>query len=542
MSLLLKKPMSQELLGKVLPDDPHNRTLVDNVHPADWTNPEPAPRYNLVVVGAGTAGLVAAAGAAALGARVALVERHLMGGDCLNFGCVPSKGIISAARIAAAVRDAGRFGVHVPEGWSADFAAAMERMRKLRAGISRHDSAARFRDLGVDVFLGEGHFAGPDTIAVSGKGDRSNLPERPAGCFAQIGPVPFSAGRTLRFSKAVIATGARAAAPPIPGLDQVDYLTNESVFSLTELPNRIGIIGAGPIGCELAQTFARFGSEVILVEAAHGILPREEPDAAEIVKGSLLRDGVRLLCCGQRIEVRRRGDQVFLHVESHGASHEEPVDALLVAVGRAPNVEGLNLEAAGVAYDVKAGIQVDDHLRTTNSRVFAAGDACSQYKFTHAADFMARIVIRNALFKGRAKASALVIPWCTYTSPEIAHVGLYPKEAEARGIAIDTYTQELSDVDRAVLEGETEGFVRIHTKNGTDSIVGATIVAANAGDMISEITLAMTHGLGLKKIAGTIHPYPTQAEAVRRVGDLYNRSRLTPFVKSLFQKWLAWTR
>jgi pyruvate/2-oxoglutarate dehydrogenase complex dihydrolipoamide dehydrogenase (E3) component len=516
MSLLLENPMSQELLEKILPDDLHNRTLVENVHPGEWTNPEPAPRYNLVVVGAGTAGLVTAAGAAGLGARVALVERHLLGGDCLNYGCVPSKGIISAARIAAAVRDAGQFGVHVPDGWNTDFGAVMERMRKLRAGISRHDSAARFRGLGVDVFLGDGRFTGSDTIAV--------------------------AGRTLRFSKAVIATGARAAAPPVPGLDQVDYLTNESVFSLTELPKRIGIIGAGPIGCELAQTFARFGSEIILVEAAHGILPREEPDAAEIVKGSLLRDGVRLLCCGQSIEVRRRGDQVFLQVESHGASHEEPVDKLLVAVGRAPNIEGLNLEAAGVAYDVKAGVQVDDHLRTTNSRVFAAGDVCSQYKFTHAADFMARIVIRNALFKGRAKASALVIPWCTYTSPEIAHVGLYPKEAEAKGIAIDTYTQELSDVDRAVLEGETEGFVRIHTKKGTDRIAGATIVAANAGDMISEITLAMTHGLGLKKIADTIHPYPTQAEAVRRVGDLYNRSRLTPFVKSLFQKWLAWTR
>lgn len=501
---------------QVLPDDVYNQTLRQHVHPDDWANPEPKGRYNLVVIGAGTAGLVSAAGAAGLGAKVALVEKHLLGGDCLNYGCVPSKGIISAARIAAAVRDAGQFGVHVPEGWNADFGAAMERMRKLRAGISRHDSAARFRDLGVDVFLGDGHFTGPDTISV--------------------------AGRTLRFSKAAIATGARAAAPPIPGLDQIDYLTNESVFSLTELPNRIGIIGAGPIGCELAQTFAQFGSEVILVEAAHGILPREEPDAAEIVKGSLLRDGVRLLCCGQRIEVRRRGDQVFLHVESHGASHEEPVDTLLVAVGRAPNVEGLNLEIAGVAYDVKAGIQVDDHLRTTNSRVFAAGDVCSQYKFTHAADFMARIVIRNALFKGRAKASALVIPWCTYTSPEIAHVGMYAKEAGARGIAIDTCTQELSDVDRAVLEGETEGFVRIHTKKGTDRIVGATIVAANAGDMISEITLAMTHGLGLKKIADTIHPYPTQAEAIRKVGDLYNRSRLTPFVKSLFQKWLAWTR
>jgi len=515
MSLILEQPMSQELLEKVLPDDLHNRALVDNVHPADWHNPEPAPRYNLVVVGAGTAGLVTAAGAAGLGARVALVERHLLGGDCLNYGCVPSKGVISAARMAAAVRDAGQFGVHVPDGWKADFAAAMERMRKLRAGISQHDSAARFRDLGVDVFLGDGHFTSADTIAV-------------AGC-------------TLRFSKAVIATGARAAAPPIPGLDRVEYLTNESVFSLTDLPKRIGIIGAGPIGCEMAQTFARLG-QVMLVEAAHGILPREEPDAAEIVKGSLLRDGVRLLCCGKGIELHPRDDQIVLRVSSHGASHEEPVDKLLVAVGRAPNVDGLNLEAAGVAYHVKAGVQVDDRLRTTNPRIFAAGDVCSQYKFTHAADFMARIVVRNALFKGRAKASTLVIPWCTYTSPEIAHVGLYPREAEGRGIAIDTYTQELSDVDRAILEGETEGFARIHTKKGTDRIVGATIVAADAGDMISEITLAMTHGLGLKKIADTIHPYPTQAEAVRKVGNLYNRSRLTPFVKTLFQKWLAWTR
>ncbi|GIW92390.1 MAG: mercuric reductase [Pirellulaceae bacterium] len=508
--------MSQQLLPHVSPDDVYNRTLVANVHPADWSNPEPGPRYNLVVVGAGTAGLVAAAAAAGLGARVALIERHLLGGDCLNYGCVPSKGIISAARIAATVRDAGQFGVHVAGGWNADFAAVMERMRRLRAGISRHDAAARFRDLGVDVFFGEARFTGPDTIAVSGS--------------------------TLRFSKAVIATGARAAAPPIPGLDQVDYLTNESVFSLTELPGRLGIIGAGPIGCELAQSFARFGSQVILVETAHGILPREEPDAAEIVKESLLRDGVRVLCCARSMEVCRRGDRIFLHLESHGTTHQEPVDKLLVATGRAPNVEDLNLEAAGVAYDTKTGVYVDQYLRTTNPRVFAAGDVCSPYKFTHAADFMARIVIRNALFKGRAKVSALVIPWCTYTSPEIAHVGLYPKEAEAKGIAIDSYTQELSGVDRAVLEGEAEGFVRIYTKKGTDRIVGATIVAANAGEMISEVTLAMTHGLGLKKIADSIHPYPTRAEAIRKIGDLYNRSRLTPFVKRLFRTWFAWTR
>ncbi|MGM0487012.1 MAG: mercuric reductase [Planctomycetota bacterium] len=501
---------------EVLPDDIHNQKLIDNVHPGDWTNPEPAGRYNLVVIGAGTAGLVAAAGAAGLGAKVALVERHLMGGDCLNYGCVPSKGIIRAGRAAAAVRDAEQFGVNVGGNGTVDFAAAMQRMRKLRAGISDHDSATRFRELGIDVFLGDGQFTGPDTVRVG--------------------------GQTLQFSKGVIATGARAAAPPIPGLDEVEYLTNETVFSLTELPRRLGIIGAGPIGCELAQTFARLGSEVFLVEATHGILPREDPEAAEIVRNSFLHDGVHLLCCGRETKVRKDGDQIRLYLQSHGKNYDEPVDKLVVAAGRAPNVESLDLQAAGVEYDSKTGVEVDDKLRTSNSRVFAAGDVCSRYKFTHAADFMARIVIRNALFMGRAKASALTIPWCTYTSPEIAHVGLYPDEAEKQGIAVETYTQDLDHVDRAILEGETEGFVRIHAKKRTDKILGATIVATNAGDMISEVTLAMTHGLGLGKIAEVIHPYPTQAEAIRKVGDRYSRSRLTPFVKSLFQKWLAWTR
>ncbi len=503
-------------LIQLQPLDEHNRVLESNVHPPDWVNPTPAKRYNLVVIGAGTAGLVTAAGAAGLGAKVALIERSLMGGDCLNVGCVPSKGMISAARIAAAVRDAGEFGVQVPGGWNVDFAAAMERMRRLRADISPNDSAARFRDLGIDVFLGDGQFTGSDTIEVD--------------------------GQTLRFKKAVIATGGRAQAPPIPGLDEVEYLTNETLFTLTELPKRLGIIGAGPIGCEMAQSFARFGSEVFLVEAMHGILPREDPEASEIVRQSLARDGINLLCCGRETKLRKDGDRIRVSLESHGKEYDEPVDALLVSVGRAPNVDGLNLEGVGVEYDLRVGVTVNDKLQTTNPRIYAAGDVCSRYKFTHAADFMARIVIRNALFGGRAKASALTIPWCTYTSPELAHVGLSPKDAEDQGVAIDTFTQPLADVDRAILEGENTGFVRVHVKQGTDEIVGATIVAANAGDMISEITLAMTNGLGLKKVADSIHPYPTQAEAIRKVGDLFNRTRLTPFVKNLFGKWLAWTR
>jgi len=496
------------------PWDDHNQTLVGRVHPPGWSPPRPEGRYHLVVIGAGTAGLVTAAGAAGLGAKVALVERQFMGGDCLNFGCVPSKAVIAAARAVAASRAAEAMGVSVSPA-QVDFAAVMERMRRLRARISVNDSAERFRNLGVDVFFGQAQFLDSETIEVD--------------------------GTPLKFRSAVIATGARAAAPPIPGLDQVDSLTNETIFSLTELPPRLGIIGAGPIGCEMAQAFARFGSRVVLVDAADGILPREDRDAAAIVTRALERDGVRLLCCGKQLEVGRGGSGIRLRVESHGQSYDEEVDRLLIAAGRTPNIEGLGLDRVGVAVQ-KRGVVVDDRLRTTNTRIFAAGDVCSPFQFTHAADFMARIVIQNALFLGRRRFSSLVIPWCTYTSPEVAHVGLLPAAAAEQGITVDTFTQPLHDVDRAILEGAEEGFVRVHVRKGTDRIVGATIVADHAGDMIGELSLAMTHGLGLGKIASTIHPYPTQAEAIRKLGDQYNRTRLTPFVKSLFQAWLRWTR
>jgi len=507
--------MSHQSEPPVQPWDAHNQKLVANVHPADWQNPVPGGRYNLVVIGAGTAGLVTAVGAAGLGAKVALIEKHFMGGDCLNVGCVPSKAIIRAARAVAAVREAAEFGVEVPPGTKADFGKAMERMRRLRADISAHDSAKRFSELGVDVFLGQGTFTSPDTFVVG--------------------------GQTLRFSKAVIATGARAAVPPIPGLKEVPYLTNETLFALTELPGRFGIIGAGPIGCEMAQSFARLGSEVFLVEAEHGILPREDRDAAEIVRVAMERDGVKLLCCGKDLKLAKGTSGVHLRVESHGKGYDLEVDQLLVAVGRAPNVEGLGLETVGVQFD-KKGVKVNDRLQTAHPRIYAAGDICSTFQFAHSADFQARIVIQNALFKGRARASSLIIPWCTYTSPEIAHVGLYDQETAENGIALDTYTQDLGKVDRAILDGETEGLVRVHACKGTDEIVGATIVAAHAGDLIGELTLAIKSGLGLKTVGATIHPYPTQAEAIRKTGDLYNRTRLTPFVKSLMNRWLAWQR
>jgi pyruvate/2-oxoglutarate dehydrogenase complex dihydrolipoamide dehydrogenase (E3) component len=506
---------SDNATARIEPWDEHNRAHVSLVHPPDWKNPRPAERYNLVVVGAGTAGLVCAAGAAGLGARVALVERDFLGGDCLNFGCVPSKALLRAARAAAAVRDAGELGVRVSGPVEVDFGHVMERMRRLRAAIAPNDSVRRFRDLGVDVFLGQGRFTGPDTLEVGGE--------------------------RLRFAKAVIATGARAAAPSMEGFQDLPYLTNETVFSLTELPRRLAVIGAGPIGCELAQAFARFGSEVLLFTSPRGILPREDREAAEFVRQALLKDGIRIMDCGKDLAASSVRDGAIRLSGRGGRGCEEVVDHVLVAAGRAPNVEGLGLEEAGVRHSAK-GVEVDDLLRTSNPDVFAAGDICSPYQFTHAADFMARTVLRNALFKGRARVGDLTIPWCTYTEPELARVGLTAQEAADKGMAVETFTRELSHVDRAILDGRTDGFVRVHVRKGSDRIVGATVVAGNAGDLISEITLAMTGKMGLGRIANTIHPYPTMAEAIRQTGDVYNRGRLTPLVKWLFDKWLAWGR
>ena len=505
----------------ILPDDEHNRLLIHNVHPPDWQNPQPSTKYNLVVIGAGTAGLVTAVVAAALGAKVALVEKHLMGGDCLNVGCVPSKAMVRAARAWSNVRGAEEFGACVPERLRGDFSAAMARMRKLRAQISRNDSAHRFKSLGVDVFLGEGKFVALDTIDVSGK--------------------------VLRFLKAVICTGARAATPPIPGVLEAGVLTNETVFSLTELPARVAVIGAGPIGCELAQAFARFGSEVCLFEQMTRVLRREDIDAAAIVQEQMKRDGVGFVFGSKIVRVERRGKDKVIHYSENGSMKEFIVDEILVGVGRAPNVEGLGLDKIGVAYDLHDGVKVNARLQTTNPRVYAAGDVCFPFKFTHTADAMAQIVIQNTLFPhpfgmGYASTESLIIPWCTYTSPEIAHVGMYEAEANAKGIPVETFTFHLDEVDRAILDGEQDGFARVHVKKGTDQILGATIVAAHAGDLISEITVVMKAGKGLSTIAGTIHPYPTQAEVIRKVANAWRKTTFTEGKKRLLTKLFAWMR
>ena len=497
------------------PEDEHNRTLVSNVHPPDWKNPDPEGRYNLVVIGAGTAGLVTAAGAAALGAKVALVERHLFGGDCLNTGCVPSKSVIRASRVMAELNLARSFGIPIPKNTHVDFAAVMERMRRIRAHISHHDSVRRFQKLGIDVFLGEGRFAAPDSLEVAGK--------------------------RLRFKKSVIATGARAAVPPIEGLVEAGYLTNETVFNLTKRPDRLLVMGGGPIGCELAQAFCRLGSQVTIVEMAPQFLTREDPDAAQILARAFQRDGIDVRLNTRVKRIVNSGEEKQVHLESNGKEFAVGTDTILVGVGRAPNVEDLGLEAAGVKYDSKAGVHVNDNLQTTNPRIYAAGDICLAHKFTHTADATARIVIQNSLFLGRKKWTTLTIPWCTYTDPEIAHVGIYEAEARAKGIPVDTFQIPMSEVDRAIADGEEEGFVKIHVRKGTDQILGATIVARHAGEMISEITLAVVHGIGLGSITNVIHPYPTQAEAIKKAADSYNRTRLTPFVKALLSRWLNWT-
>lgn len=525
--------MSEPRPASTLPFDAHDRELVANVHPPDWKNPEPQDRYHLVVIGAGTGGLVTAAGAASLGAKVALVERNLMGGDCLNVGCVPSKGVIRAARGWASARGArADFGGPEAVG-EGDFAAAMERMRRLRARLSPMDGAARFRDLGVDVFLGSARFEGPDAVRVDAGGGAAGEGGGHGGGVAAAREA--SGAARLRFRRAVIATGARAAAPPIEGLEEAGYLTNETVFTLTERPARLAVIGAGPIGCELAQAFARLGSRVEMLDQGEHMLPREDPDAAAIVQRALERDGVRYAPGVKIARAERGASGRVLHYTREGRTERLEVDEILVGAGRAPNVEGLGLDAAGVRFS-RRGVDVDPWLRTSNRRVYAAGDVCSRYKFTHVADAHARKVIANALFfgLGGGRVDRLVVPWCTYTSPEVAHAGLYAREAAAAGYKVDTVTVPLDEVDRAVLDGGTDGFLRVHLKKGGDRILGATLVSEHAGETISELTVAIQSGLGLGRVGSAIHPYPTQAEVIRRAADALRRRRLTPRTRRLF--------
>jgi pyruvate/2-oxoglutarate dehydrogenase complex dihydrolipoamide dehydrogenase (E3) component len=474
--------------------------LLDNVHPPDWRNPEPGGVYDLAIVGAGPAGLLAARGAATLGRTVALIERDLLGGNCLNVGCVPSKALLRTSRLYARMADPEELGMPRPQGVHIDVAAGMQRIHRLQARLSRADSAARLRERGVDVYFGAARFTGPTRVTV--------------------------AGAVLRFKKALIATGARPMTPLIPGLIEAGYWTNEDVFNLAAVPQRLLVIGGGPLGCELAQAFCRLGSHVIIVQDDPMFLPGEERDAAQILSDSLARDGLEIHLNTQVVAVRRQGEQKVVDLVSDDNKTSVVIDEILSGIGRQPNVDNLDLEAAHVEYDVMTGIRVNDFLQTTNPRIYAAGDVCLVHKFTHMADASARIVLHNALLRSRWRLSALTVPWCTYTDPEIAHVGLYVRDAREQGIPVRTFTVLMHDVDRAVTDGDEDGFLKIHVKDGTDEILGATVVARHAGEMINELSLAITAGIGLAELGRVIHTYPTQAGAIKMAADAYYRTRL----------------
>ena len=496
-----------------LPHDALERHRLDNVHPEAWQNPTPAARYQLLVIGAGPAGLAAARMAAALGARVALVERHLLGGTCLNTGCVPSKALIRTARLLADMREAPRYGVRRPDDLQVDFAAAMARVRRIRSHLSGSDSVRKLAAAGVDVFFGRAQFAAADTLEVD--------------------------QQTLRFDKAILATGARPHIPDIPGLREAGCYTSANVFNLTELPRRLLVIGGGPLGCELAQAFSRLGARVTIVQDKPLFLEREERDAAQMLSEAFARDGIEVRLNTRITAIRTVDGERHVEMVSDDYHSAIAVDAILTGVGRRPNVEGLALEAAGVTLADTGGIAVDDHLRSANPRIFAAGDVCLHEQYTDTAVASARIAVQNALFRGRQRLSELVIPWCTYTDPEIAHVGLYVREANQQGIPVKTFTVPMHEIDRAVCDSEQDGFVKIHVRERSDEILGATIVARHAGDMINEITVAMVAGAGLRTLARVIHAYPTQAEAIRRAADAWNRKRFTPRVRERLRRWLA---
>ncbi len=484
------------------PLDSSNRRLLDLVRPRDWRTSN-YEDYDLVVIGGGTAGLVTSIGAAGLGARVLLLEKRLLGGDCLNVGCVPSKSLLRSARVVREVREALAGGRSVSDA-VLDFATAMQRMREVRADIAQNDSAERLATAGVHVLFGTARFV-----------DRKHI------CIQE---------KRIRFHRAVIATGGRPVTPSIPGLRDAGYLTNESIFSLTELPPRLLVIGAGSIGCELAQVFSIFGSKVTVADLAGRPLAQEDPDAAAIMQRRLSQDGVHFELGVQIKKIHRSGSEAVASW-SRGAEHGEiKTNEILVATGRAPNIEDLGLVAAGVDSD-SHGVLVNEELQTTNSRIYAAGDVALRWKFTHAADASARLLLQNAFFFGRRRVSRLVIPWCTYTIPEVAHVGTTYKEALEQGASIITIP--FKDIDRAVIDGDTDGFVRVSHQKGR--MMGCTIVGDHAGDLIAHAATVLRMKGTVSDLAGAIMPYPTRSEALRKVGDSYRRTLLTPRRK----RWLS---
>jgi dihydrolipoamide dehydrogenase len=489
---------------------------------APWAHLRPLRTdYNLVVIGAGSAGLVTAYIAAATRAKVALIERHRMGGDCLNTGCVPSKALIRSARFAADAAHARELGMARAE-VEVDFAAVMERVQRVVAEVAPHDSVERYTGLGVECVTGSARITSPWTVEVQGE----------------------SGTRTLATRSIVIATGARPFVPPIPGLEAVGYLTSDTVWNLRERPRRLLVLGGGPIGCELAQTFARLGCEVSQVEMGPRLLVREDPEVSELVRQRFEADGVHVLTGHTAREFVQDAQGKRLRAEHAGATVEIPFDEVLVAVGRAANTAGLGLEELGIGLAKSGTVSIDEHLQALYPNIYACGDVAGPYQFTHVAAHQAWYASVNALFGRfrRFKADYRVIPWATFTEPEVARVGLNEQDARAQGVACTVSRYGIDDLDRAIADGEASGFVKVLTRPGSDRILGVTIVGQDAGDLIAEFVLAMKHGLGLNQILGTIHVYPTMAEANKYAAGVWKRGTVTRGQWTVLQAYQAWQR
>lgn len=467
-----------------------------------------ATEYDLCIIGGGAAGLVVAAGAATLGAKVALVEKRALGGDCLYFGCVPSKTLIHSAKVAQIMRDAGSFGIaaHTPD---IDLSLVMQRVQSVIEQIEPNDSPERFAALGVEVIFGAGQFAGADEFVVN--------------------------ARTLRARKFVIATGTRPAVPALPGLENTPYLTNETLFAVNGPIRHLLILGGGPIGCEMAQSLARLASGVTLFDLAPRLLPREDDDVSAVIHHQFKQDGIELHLGIQVLKLEHENGEtrVLLEHPQHGrywlsGSH------LLIAAGRKPNLENLGLEQAGVALE-NGRLVLDARLRTSNKNIYACGDVAGPYLFTHMAEHQAGVVLRNALFHWPSRVQTRNIPWCTYTDPELARVGLSESEAIQQGIKHRVYRFPFADIDRAVTAGETAGLAKIVT-TPRGKLLGACIVGPQAGELIAEYVLAISKGMQAADLSNTIHIYPTLAQINRRVADQRLKESLTPKRK----QWLKW--
>lgn len=480
--------------------------------------PKPATfDYNLVVIGAGAAGLVTSYIAAAVKARVALIEKHKMGGDCLNTGCVPSKALIRSAKILSYVRRAGEFGFQ--EGrMDFDFAQVMERVQEIIRKIEPHDSIERYRGLGVECIQGEARIRSPYTVEVN--------------------------GRTLTTRSIVIATGARPFIPPIPGLDKINYLTSDNVWNLRTLPRRLIVLGGGPIGCEMTQAFARLGSEVSQVEMFPRIMGREDPEISHMMKKQFEKEGIRVLTEHRAKELRAEGGEKILICDYKGEEVRIPFDEILVAVGRAANSKGFGLEELGVEIRPNGTVTANELLQSSFPNIFCAGDVAGPYQFTHTAAHQAWYASVNALFGSfkTFKADYSVIPWATYTDPEVARVGFNESEAREKGIDYEVSLYGIDDLDRAVCDSEDHGLVKVLTRPGRDAILGVTIAGSHAGDIISEYVLAMRNKIGLNKILGTIHIYPTLAEANKYAAGVWKKAHAPENLLKWVEKFHTWRR